>query len=108
MPNDIDTPHFKQPFTRGTDGKVQVVEQDSTEHVDSCIEVIARCPIGFRVELPEYGVPTPIFQNIPLNPDEFVTALRRWEPRAQVNGSEYADQAAAWHRHLLMEISHGR
>jgi phage baseplate assembly protein W len=49
-----DRPHFAFPFTRGA-----YVEQDTPEHVVSCENVIVRCPVGFRIERPDYGVPWP-------------------------------------------------
>jgi hypothetical protein len=78
-----DIPHFRHPFTRSPSGRVAVVEQDTPEHVQSCQNVIVRCPTGFREERPEFGWPFPEFRTAPLDLTELAVALRRFEPRAQ-------------------------
>lgn len=93
-------PHFRYPFTRGPDGRVQVVEQDTPEHIKSCQSVIVRCPTGFREERPEFGWSFPEFRTAPLDLSELAGALRRFEPRAQhVTVQEWADEADAAIRH---------
>jgi phage baseplate assembly protein W len=46
-----ENPHFAFPFQRG-----QVVEQDTLDHVMGCVELICRCPVGFRIERPDFGI----------------------------------------------------
>jgi len=87
-------PHFAFPFERIESGpragKVATVEQDTTEHIMSCENVIASCPRGFRVEQPEFGIPWPEYTT---NLDEaaVLDALRRQEPRARLSGRHIGD-----------------
>ena len=67
-------PHFGFPFhlhrgaTSGDKsshikGKIKVEEQDTEGHVMACENVIVRCPSGFRVERPEFGIPWPEYRS---------------------------------------------
>lgn len=95
-----DVPHFAFPFQRGPNGRVNVVEQDTDEHVMACEHVIVRCPVGFRDERPEFGWPWPEFRTAPLDVGELEEALRRFEPRSRATGREYMEAADAAVRHI--------
>ncbi|CAB4197541.1 hypothetical protein UFOVP1313_18 [uncultured Caudovirales phage] len=97
----VETPHFAYPFELAN-GKVSVVEQDTAEHVMACENVIVRCPVGFRVERPEFGWPFPEFRQS-VNLEELETALQRWEPRSTANAIEYVNQDAST-REITVEI----
>lgn len=99
-----DRPHFAFPFQRGADGKVQVVEQDSEEHIMACENVIVRCPLGWREEKPEFGWPWPEFSTIPLDLSALEAALRQWEPRSRATAQEYADIAEAAVRDVIVSV----
>lgn len=92
-------PHFAFPFARGN-----VVEQDTPDHVNSCENVIVRCPVGFREERPDFGIPWPEFATAPLDPADITHALRRLEPRGTATGEEYADVVDASIRHLSITV----
>lgn len=94
-----DRPHFAFPFARGS-----YVEQDTTDHVMSCENVIVRCPLGFRDDRPEFGIPWPEFAGAPIDPADITAALRRLEPRGQSTGREYADVADASVRTLQIDV----
>jgi phage baseplate assembly protein W len=76
-----DIPHFAVPFNITATG-ADVDEQGSTEEVFGCVQNIAACAVGFRVDLPSFGIPYPDFANAPINTDAIANALRSWEPRA--------------------------
>lgn len=99
-----DTPHLAYPFTRAATGKINVVEQDSDEHVMSCENVIVRCPQGFRIERPEFGWPFPEFHNIPLELGPLQDALRQFEPRGTAHVTQWADEAELATQHVLVEV----
>lgn len=99
-----ETPHFAFPFSRGTTGKVNVVEQDEVEHVMACAHVIVRCPTNFRQDRPEFGWPFPEFGTIPLDLGPLEDALARFEPRGEANAAEYADAASAAVRHVPVDV----
>jgi phage baseplate assembly protein W len=98
-------PHFSFPFSRGSGGSVNVVEQDTDEHVMACAQVIVRCPVGFRDERPDFGWDFPEFRN-KMDLGEIEEALTSFEPRAAYSLSEkdledLADQAA---REISIEV----
>jgi phage baseplate assembly protein W len=99
-------PHFQYPFRRGPNGKVAVVEQDTPEHVDSCLNVIIRCPLGFRDALPEFGWPFPEFQSMPIDPSGLKRALQIWEERAHVRVEAWEGTAelAVQHMSVTAEV----
>lgn len=99
----VETPHFRFPFALNG-AHVDVVEQDTPEHVMSCENVVVRCPIGFRTEKPEFGWAFPEFRNAPLDLGELESALRRWEPRGRASAREWADEASAAVRNIEVEV----
>jgi phage baseplate assembly protein W len=90
-----ETPHIQFPFTRGSSGSINVVEQDSVEHVMSCELVIVHHPLGYRYDRPEFGWAWPELENAPLNLNSLEQALRQFEPRGDASAAQYADVAAA-------------
>jgi len=89
-------PHLQFPFTRDPVSRtVQVVEQDTVEHVMSCEMVIVSCPLGFREDRPEFGWAWPELKNAPLDLGSLEQALRQFEPRRNASASQYLDFAAA-------------
>ncbi len=100
----VGTPHFAWPFQRGANGKVQVVEQGTVEHVAACENMIVRCPVGWRLARPEFGWRFPTFKSVPLDMTPLTQALRTWEPRGDANAQEYADAAQAAARDVLVEV----
>jgi hypothetical protein len=73
-------PHFSLPF-RFTP-QAAVSEQDSIDEVADCCLAVLVCPLGFRVELPIFGIPDPTFSSPTVDIDELRDAVDRWEPRA--------------------------
>jgi phage baseplate assembly protein W len=91
-----DIPHLSFPFQRDpVSGSVQVVQQDTVEHVMSCELVIVNHPLGARLDRPEFGWAWPELQNAPLDLGSLEQALRQFEPRGQASAMQYADVAAA-------------
>jgi len=91
-----DIPHFALPYrfsVGGTgDGATAAVnEQDSIDEVaDACLAILL-CPQGFRVELPEFGLPDPTFSMPAPDLDEIRATLDQWEPRASAALDSYPD-----------------
>ena len=77
------SPHISYPFRRDpTTGKVVFVEQDSEEHVMSCVNMIARCPTGYREDRPEFGWDWPDMKLMPIDPSPLLNSIAAFEPRA--------------------------
>jgi phage baseplate assembly protein W len=76
-----DLPHFSYPFRFGGP-QAAVTEQDSLEEIADCCTTILLCPLGYRVELPEFGLPPQVFSTPGPDRDEIRGALAQWEERA--------------------------
>lgn len=74
-------PHLDYPFRFHVDGHAAVVEQDSEADVVNCALAIIKCPLGFRTELPDFGL-TDQALNETINEEEIKSALELWEDRA--------------------------
>lgn len=82
------TPHFDSPF-RLLGSSFAVVEQNSAEEVEDCIEAVLRTPVGSRIEQPEYGIPDETFEQLApdVSAEAYLNAIAEWEPRARVIGT---------------------
>jgi len=65
----------------GTGLRAQEVEQDSPEEIFGCIEAIVRYPVGYRVELPGFGIPDQTFLT-EADLASVQAAILAWEERA--------------------------
>lgn len=102
-PNAPDIPHFAVPFSVTAAGAA-VVEQDTQEEIYGCVQNIVACPVGSRADLPAFGIPYPEFSNAPLNTDGIGGAIRRWEPRAETEMTEYGDLVDTAVRHIHIGV----
>src|SRR4051812_842413 len=103
-----ENPHFCLPFefvTEAGSETVEAKEQDSTEDLIHQVLALFLCPVGYRDELPEFGMPSPLFQQTPLDLDEQREAVARWVPGVDVFISEGADIIDAAVRHMQVNIS---
>lgn len=77
-------PHFSYPFRfgSGADKHALVNEQGTDEDIIDCVIAICKTPTGFRLDLPDFGVPELLFDEMPLRIDDVETALEKWEERA--------------------------
>jgi hypothetical protein len=78
-----DIPHFVLPL-RFDRGAAVAAEQDSTDDVVSCVLSIMLCPVGFRSELPTYGIEDPTFTEGVVQADDITADVLKWEPRADL------------------------
>jgi hypothetical protein len=78
----VETPHFAAPFSISKSGAA-VVEQNEPEEIEACVYNIVQCPLGFREDLPKFGVPEMEFQNAPLDVSGVQYEITKWEPRAE-------------------------
>lgn len=92
-----DIPHFALPFRFGSQGRALVTEQDSIDEIANCALAILLCPLGFRSDLPEFGISDPTFALQPLDLEQLSSAIELWEPRAQtvLGDVETADELIA-------------
>lgn len=102
-------PHFSAPFQRGSNGKVQVVEQGSDAHVLSQQRMVVQCPLGFRLERPDFGWSWPLFRNIPIDPAPLQDALDRFVPHGKLSAEAWIDSADASTQHIRIttEVTNG-
>lgn len=101
-------PHFGFPFAfqQHPDGTIQAAttEQDSLQEIFDCAQAIVACPIGFRDDLPTFGVPYPEFHQTPLDSGPIRRAIGMWEPRAELESAEYADLSSPAWRHVRIDV----
>jgi phage baseplate assembly protein W len=95
-----DVPHFALPF-RFERNVAAVVEQDTTDEITDCMTSILLCPLGFRSELPAYGVEDPTFAMGAVDLDALAAAVRLWEPRADAVFTQHPDALDA----LVADVS---
>jgi phage baseplate assembly protein W len=81
-------PHFAVPF-RFENGRPAVVEQDSVEEVESCVEAILRTIAGTRIGAPSFGIPDESFVEQGPTPalGVYLAAIEEQEPRARQLGT---------------------
>ena len=97
--------HIPFPFERGPNGSVNVVEQDTDEHIMSCETVIVSHPLGYRHDRPEFGWAWPELETATLNLGSLEQALRQFEPRGSATASQYADTAQAAVLHVSVVVA---
>lgn len=99
-----DVPHFALPF-RFASPQAAVNEQDSIDEVaDACLAIIV-CPVGFRVELPAFGLEDPTFSTPSPDLDAIRVALDQWEPRAAATLAEYPDLYDVLLAHVEVDVT---
>lgn len=97
------TPHFDIPF-RFVGTSAATVEQNSPKEFSNAVENIIRTPLGFRDELPDFGVHDVLFSQAPINPSLLIRDVERYEGRARLIGVELADQIDESVRHIQIQI----
>jgi hypothetical protein len=96
-------PHFALPF-RFVAGGAAVVEQDSKDEIVACATAIILCPLGFRVELPAFGITDPTFTQGVARTDAIEAALAEWEPRAAQLVHSEPDALDAFVSHVTVRV----
>lgn len=78
----ITNPHLKIPFKFGHNGHAEVVEQDSDDDVTQCVFAVLNTPVGFRLEIPTFGVRKAVLEDNGPSLPMLEAALEEWVPRA--------------------------
>lgn len=82
-------------------GRLATVEQDGIENVQACVYTILSYERGSRIEDPNFGVEDPTFVELPLDTQEWIEQVNRYEPRAEVGTLEdVEDEVGA----ILVEV----
>lgn len=97
-----DVPHLSLPFRFATP-YAAVCEQDSLDEIADCVLAILSCPIGFRVELPSFGITDQTFSTI-VDTDELLEAIEAWEPRASATFDQYPGLFDQLIRHVTVAL----
>jgi hypothetical protein len=84
------TPHFAWPF-RFVGGVAAVDDQGTLAEVEACVTRVVTCFIGDCPDVPDLGIPNPLFAQAPIDPTAITAACNLWEPRATVTVGEGAD-----------------
>jgi hypothetical protein len=104
-----DLPHIACPRSLNPNGSVVVNEQDSLENVAACVYAIATCEVGQMPLIADFGIPSPLFQTVPLDLTEIVKAVSAQEPRAEstASASPGAFSAAVQNISLVAQVEEG-
>jgi len=101
----IELPHFGAPFAFGMKGTVDVVEQDTVEHVAACVFNIASCTVGQVPMLPDLGISDLTASTVPVDTDGLVAEIAGQEPRAQLMATESGSQLDVTLRTIQLNVS---
>lgn len=103
MSTGVIVPHFSFPFhTDGT--SFAVVEQDTQEEIQQCVEILLLTPSDSRLVLPEYGTPETLFTQVPVNVSAIISKLNEWEPRAAVDFNQTVDTVNQMVSHIGVSV----
>jgi len=97
--------HFAAPFGFDADGRARVVEQDTVEHVASCVFNIASCPVGALVAAPDLGISDPMGLAIPIDTATLVAEIGEQEPRAVLIATESGSSLDSTIRTIQLQTS---
>ena len=98
----ITSPHNAPTFAIGQKGTA-VVEQGSEGDLLARAKNVCVCPIGFREDNPEFGIPSLLFKTIPLDISSVQTEVERWA-EVDLTVSEYAEGLQTAIRNILAEV----
>jgi hypothetical protein len=87
----VDVPHFDLPFQLTANGAV-VVEQDTLDDIANCVTAIAVTHIGWRAEVPTFGIPDVTFLRYPIGGEDINNWISNQEPRALLTVEERPDK----------------
>lgn len=76
-------PKLRVPL-RLENGRLALVEQDSQDNVAACVYSILSYERGSRIEDPDFGVESRLFDQMPVDVDEWLEQIAAYEPRAEV------------------------
>lgn len=98
-------PHFAFPFQlQGS--SFAVVDQDTSDEIIQCVEVLLGTRTGQRVELPGYGIDDPLFTD-QLDAQGILNAISDWEPRAVVTLDGEIDDTDELVEHIRVQVAGG-
>lgn len=99
-------PHFLFPFQLNGDA-FAVVEQDTPQEVQQCVEILLLTPVDSRLVLPDYGTPETLYTQLPVNVPAILAKLNNWEPRAAVALSQTLDTINEMVTYLRVNVTGG-
>lgn len=99
-------PHFLFPFQLNGDA-FAVIEQDTPQEIQQCVEILLLTPTGSRLVLPDYGTPETLYTQLPVNTAAILSKLNNWEPRAQVNLQETVDTIDEMVSYIRVNVTGG-
>ena len=100
----VDVPHFALPFQLGPAGAV-VCEQDSIDDVSNCVIAISVTHIGWRTEVPTFGIPDLAMRKLPIGAEDINSWISNQEPRALITVEEKTDHVDSLIDHINVGVS---
>lgn len=97
-------PHLSLPF-RLQDGSFATSEQGTADEIADCVQVLVSTVTGQRIEVPTYGIPSPVFaQEAPQVSPILLATVQKWEPRANIAISDSVDSTDDLVRHIRFAV----
>jgi hypothetical protein len=90
------------PFSMSAEGAV-TTQQDTDAEILDCVEVILSVPLGYREDLPEFGLSDPVFA-VGVDTQEIMDTVTRWEPRADAVVASRPDVVDALIQHVVVSV----
>jgi hypothetical protein len=100
----VEVPHFNLPFQLGASGAA-VVEQDSIDDIAVCVVAILSTHIGWRAEVPTFGMPDLALRRQPIGAEDIHTLVSGQEQRALLVVDEHPDQVDSLIDHINVGVS---
>lgn len=99
-------PHFLFPFQLNGNA-FAVIEQDTSQEIQQCVEILLLTPIDSRLVLPDYGTPETLFTQQPVNVPAILAKLNNWEPRAAVTLAQTLNTINEMVSYILVKVTGG-
>lgn len=96
-------PKLRVPL-RLENGRLALVEQSSQDNVAACVFAILSYERGSRIEDPDFGVESRLFDQMPVDVDEWLEQISAYEPRAGVTTQQEIEDLTG---RVLVEVGPG-
>lgn len=95
---------LREPLELDPSGNFATVAQDGGEDLRQCVLAILATPVGWRVELPEFGTPSQAFRIGGADLAEVERCIRLWDDRVDVDAMRASGDLERYVDHVRVKI----